>query len=230
MTELLYRWPESARVSPTGRVVPKTKFYENSSVSGSLKVKFVDEIQRITWAFKLSDKTIRLRATSGVPEIQIFSIESKAEDVSPFVLAAIDRAIPKPILFEVYRGEDDDREIRLAAAYKPIGRANPKPTDYVSTGWLGAHTQRVPLPPALDLSGLYDQLIAVLLPAEVGDGETIEAALVRTAEIRRLKRDTSNLEIKMRNEPQFNRKIELRRELAAKNSKLAQLTEPDSPN
>lgn len=230
MNDALYRWPEEARVAGTGRVVPKTKFYEHANVPASLKAKFVDEVQRINWKFKLSTDTIALRSNSDVPEIQVFSIEAKDRDLSPAVLAAIDKAVPKPILFEIARRSGDNQEIRMVAAYKPVGRPNPKPSDYHSTGWLPAGHERAVLPPALDLPGLYDQVISSLLTVPTRESESIETALVRMAEVRRLEKEATRLEKKMRTEPQFNRKVELRRELKAKQAELASLNEPTNPS
>jgi hypothetical protein len=88
-------------------------------------------------------------------------------------------------------------------------------------------SERSPLPPALDLARLYVGLISPLLPVQLRDGEPVEEALVRIAEIRRLKRETSRLEKKMKTESQFNRKVELRRELLARTTDLDTLSSPD---
>ena len=98
---LLYRWPEAAKF---GRVVPKTKFYEHATVSATVREKFVAEVQRITWAYKLAETTIHLRGNAAVPEIQVFVIDAKDDDVSDAVLTAIDKAVQFPIIFEVNRG------------------------------------------------------------------------------------------------------------------------------
>ena len=111
---VLYQWPLVAKF---GRVVPKTKFYEHGNVRTALLKKFVDDIQRITWAYKLADDTIRLRGTAAVPEIQVFTVETKGADVSDDVLTAIDKTVHFPIIFEV---TGDDR-VRTVAAQKTLG-------------------------------------------------------------------------------------------------------------
>ena len=55
---LLYQWPSTARF---GRVVPKNKFYKHGNVTAAVREKFVAEVQRITWAYKLADTTINLQ-------------------------------------------------------------------------------------------------------------------------------------------------------------------------
>ena len=51
MSEVLWQWPTQTSV---GRVVPKTKFYEKAKVSTRVREAFVSEVERITWAHKLS--------------------------------------------------------------------------------------------------------------------------------------------------------------------------------
>lgn len=227
MAAPLYLWPKSAEV---GRIVPKQKFYEHSKISPATKKKFVDDVQQVVWAFKLAEETVGLRGTEEVPEIQVFSILAKDEDVSNLVLATIDRAIPLPIVFELRRQSHGDEQLRVAAAYKTATSTKPKPAAYFTSGWLPAGSDRKQFPPAIDLLRLYGQLLSPLLPTPVAPDEGLRQAIVRSGEIRRLERETSNLEMKLRTEPQFNRKIDLRRELKAKLLEMAQLIEPSPPN
>lgn len=227
MTAPLYLWPKSAEV---GRIVPKQKFYEHSKISTATKQKFVDDVQQVVWAFKLAEETVGLRGTEEVPEIQIFSIQAKDEDVSNLVLATIDRAIPLPIVFELRRQSRGDEQLRVTAAHKTVGSAKPKPAAYFTSGWLPAGSDREQLPAAIDLPRLYGQLLSPLLPTPVKPEEGLTQAIVRSDEIRRLEKEISRLETKIKNEPQFNRKLERRRELkilAAKLTTLAGTTQSE---
>lgn len=219
MTEaVLYRWPENATF---GRAVPKTRFYEHGNVRTALREKFVDEIQRITWAYKLADDTIRLRGTTAVPEIQVFKIETKGADVSDEVLAAIDRAVHFPIVFEVA----STGCVRMAAAQKTLDGKAPRIATYFTTDWLPPETRRRPLPTALDLPNLYEVILASLLPAPARVGETVHEAAGRLDRARKVEREIAALKKKLRSEPQLNRKIELRRQLKDREVALAKLTD-----
>jgi hypothetical protein len=215
---VLFRWPESAAF---GRTIPKTKFYEHGNVRSSLRERFVDNVQRVTWAYKLADATIRLRGTKAVPEIQVFTVEAKDEDVSDDVLTAIDKSVHFPILFEVIRGTGDC--VRLVAAYKTLGGALPKLGTYFSTEWLPVDAPRAPLPTALDLPHLYEALLGSLLPVATRRGESVSHATDRIEQARKLERVIADLERKLRTDPQLNRKIELRRELHDRQASLASL-------
>lgn len=224
MTELtgpepvLYRWPANAAF---GRTVPKTKFYEHGNVRTALREKFVDDIQRITWAYKLANDTIRLRGTAAVPEIQVFTVETKGADVSDEVLAAIDKTVHFPIMFEVASGE----RVRMAAA-QTLGGKKPRIATYFTTDWQPADAPRRPLPTALDLPSLYEALLASLLPVPKRVGETVSDATERLDRARKVQREIAALEKKLRTEPQLNRKIDLRRRLKERETELLELTDP----
>ena len=209
----LYRWPNSARY---GKAVPKTKFYEHGKVSTALRERFVAEVQRITWAYKLAENTINLPGSAAVPEIQVFEIEAKGNDVSDVVLASIDKAVKTPIIFELSRSG----EVRLAAAHKATAR----PGAYFTTPWLPAESDRAPLPTVINIPSLYAALLAPLVPVAAQAGEDVAAIAERVEAARKLEREIAALERKLRHEPQLNRKVELRRTLTTKQATLAGLT------
>jgi hypothetical protein len=222
-TQVLYRWPSSAAF---GRTVPKTKFYVHGNIRTALRDKFVDDIQRITWAYKLADATIHLQGTSSVPEIQVFTIETKGEDVGDDVLTAIDRSVHFPVVFEVTCGE----RIRTVAAHKTLGGSTPKLGSYFTTEWLPTDAPRRLLPTALDLPGLYEALLASLLPIQTRVGESVSDATERIERASKLQREITALGKKLRTEPQLNRKIELRRQLKERSQVLTELTDPAPSN
>jgi hypothetical protein len=212
----LYRWPSTARFR---RVVPKTKFYEHGNLRTALRERFVEDIQRVTWAYKLAESTIRLKGTEAVPEIQVFTVETKGGDVGDDVLTAIDKSVHFPILFEVLRGD----EVRTVAAHKTLGGATPKVGSYFTTAWLPLDAARTPLPTAIDLSALYEALLTPLLPVASRRGESVSDATERMERAKKLEREITALERKLRTEPQLNRKVELRRELKDRRAALAAL-------
>lgn len=227
MTTLLYRWPSAAEF---GRVVPKSKFYEHTNLGSTVKDRFVSDVRRITWAYKLAESTIKFAASVTVPEIQVFEIEAKEDDVAEGVLAAIDKAVRTPIIFEIVRGDGAKCATRMVAAHKQLGTGAPKLGPYLSTGWQPASCDRVPLPPAIDLTSLYLALLHPLTPLTSRLGENLSDVIGRLTTVRLLEREIAALEGKLRNEPQLNRKVELRRTLKTKNTSLVDLTSmTDSP-
>lgn len=219
MTDILYRWPEAAKF---GRRVPKEKLYEHGTVSTAVREKFINEVQRITWAYKLAEATINLPGTPMVPEIQVFTIDAKTDDVSEPVLGAIDKAIPFPIIFEVARRRGEQREARTVAAHKQLGTGSPKISAYYSTGWQPEDTTRQALPTSIILPALYAAILQPLTPITARPGEEMSDVADRLATVRRLEREVASLERKLRTEPQLNRKVELRRTLKTLQHELEQ--------
>jgi hypothetical protein len=219
MTELI-QWPETAKVD---RVIPKERLYAEASADAPLKHRFVDEVQRVRWAYKLGEESLRLAPGETVTEIQVFVVDLKGSSLGNSVLTSIDKAIPSPIIFELRRDDGLWTEQAMAAAYKRAG-GKTKGTEYFRTGWISSDQPRIPLPAALDMDGLYSQLLGRLLPHPIRSAEELSDALDRMGRIRGLRREISTLERHMRTEVQFNRKVDLRNDLRAKRADLHGLT------
>ena len=222
MTDLV-QWPEAAKVD---RLIPKQRLYSESSASTAVKQRFVDEVQRVRWAYKLGEESLGLAPGETVSEIQVFVIELKGSDLHNSLLASIDRAIPSQVIFELRRETGRVAEQAMTAAYKRSG-GKTKAADYFRTAWIEADQPRVPLPAALDMDGLYDQLLGGLFPYPMRPSEDLSAALERMSRIRSLGREISALEKRVRAEAQFNRKVELRNRLRTRQADLDDLTESE---
>lgn len=219
----LFRWPAAAKV---GRELTKERLYKEGAVSASVRRRFIDEVQNVRWSYKLGEESVHLRASDAVPEVQVFEVELKGDELSDSVLASIDKAVPSPIIFELYRTRADRREVQPVAARKRRSQKGAKIGDYLRGEWTLELRNRDPLPPAIDLAGLYTQLIFTLLPIPARRGEDLEAALARVAAARKLNREIDSLRKRTQREPQFNRKVELRSELRDREADLDNLLSP----
>lgn len=221
----LYQWPTTARF---GRVVPKSKFYEHANISAKVRDAFVADVQSVTWAYKLADETVHLAPSEQAPEIQVFEVDAKREDVANAVLRAIDLAVPFPIIFEIRAERDGHSMVRTTAAHKELRPLRPprKLTEHFSSAWFDRDVERAPLPGALDLAGLHAALLRPLLPVASSVGESVEDAAARITATRSVERDLERLNRKLRREKQLNRKLEIRRDIRALEARLAELTTP----
>ena len=139
------------------------------------------------------------------------------------MLTAIDKAIPFPIVFEINRVQGGAEHTRMVAAHKQLVSGTPKLSAYYSTGWQPADTGRQPLPTAITLPVLYTALLEPLTPVTVRPGEDMSEVAGRLHAAGKLEREIAALERKLRTEPQFNRKVELRRILKTKQAELDSL-------
>ena len=217
-----YTFPDKALVN---RNIPKTKFYEHASITRAVKDAFVSQIQQITWAYKLSPETINLAAVKGLFEIQVFNIQLKTPELSDGVLLSIDKAIPHPILYQLYF-ED---KMRVVLAYKRLNEADETKwvvEQYLATEWITqaeADKLKKPLPIALNLGGLYEQMLKALMPIQANEGENIRQQTQRLAQIAQKQKEIEQLQRKMRTEKQFNHKVEMNHQLKALQVQLNEL-------
>jgi hypothetical protein len=204
-----FAFPEKARV---GRMVPKNRIYAHAASTTALKDLFVRQVDRITWAYKLSPETINLPPGKAVKEFQVFTVALKTGKLKEEILAAIDRAIPSPILFEVVYGP----RLRYWAAYKRPSEADGSKwviSRYFSSEWLPREGETSPLPVALDLDALYHSLLKGLLPFSLRPEESMDDFVQRTDRIGVLEREAEKVALRLKREKQFNRKVEINREL-----------------
>jgi len=223
MTQLanpaLFGFPPQAQV---GRVLPKSKIYEHGKISTALRERFVKQVEQITWQYKLAPETINLPAGAGVTEIEIFDIALKTETLVDDVLRAIDRAIPLPILFQLHY----QARTRMVATYKRPSEAEAGKwviDSYFASEWQPADAAREPLPIALDLHSLYEQLLRSLLPQPARPGERLPEQLERLTRLRSRQNEYTQLEARLHKEKQFNRKVALNAELRALKTEIDQL-------
>ena len=219
MNEVLWQWPAQTRVD---RPVPKSKFYEAVKVSSRIREAFVSDVERITWAHKLSPQTLTLAATKNVSEIQVFAVEAKpGKTINGAVFDVIDTAVQTPIIFEEYAGDS----VRTRVCAKIPGVKGPTLSPRFDAEWLDTSAPRSALPPALDLESLYLQLLWPLLSLQPRPGEPLSDVLGRINQAQVLGRQVKLLESRMAKEKQLNRKMEIRRELRDRLSEYATVTD-----
>ena len=219
---MLFDYPTKARF---GRKIPKSKLYENASVNTKLKDKFVNQIEKIVWQYKLAPDTLNLDATNKVPEIQIFNIFLKTKEVDQALLEVIDKAINYPIIFQIHKGN----KVKIKAAYKrPSESANNKWVieSYFESEWLDKDVAKQPMPQALDLGKLYEQILKSLMPAEVISGktsQTIDQQVSMIKQINLLQKELDKLNSKYKKEKQANRQFEIHKQIKLTQSQLDNL-------
>lgn len=207
-----------------GRTLPKNKIYEHSGANTRLKNLFVEQVEQIVWQFKLAPETTNLAAKPGVPEIQVFSVSLKTPELDHEVLRCIDGAVQFPILFELAH----NNQIQVVACYKRPNEADASKwvvSDYFSGGWLDADAERVPMPVALDLGGLYEQLLQRLIPLPARPQESLADQVARVSQVRAKQREVEKEAAKLAKEKQFNRKVEINAHLRKLKNELERMSQ-----
>jgi len=205
-----------------GRTLPKNKIYEHSGANTRLKDLFVDQVEQIVWQYKLAPETVNLPARLGVPELQIFSIQLKTSELNLDVLRCIDGAVPFPIIFEL----SFDGRIKVIAAYKRPNESDASRwvlSDYFATAWLPSDCERAAMPLALDLGGLYEQLLHRLIPTPTSLQESLADLVARVELVAAKQREVEKVASRLAKEKQFNRKVEINAKLRMLKIELEEL-------
>ena len=223
----MFDYPKQAELN---RSLPKSKIYEFAKPTRAVRDRFARQIADIVWKFKLSPETINLPASHAIQEIQIFAIALKSRELTAAalrpVLLTIDKAIPSPIFYQI---KFQDR-MKFTAAYKRPSDAEPAKSviesGYFETPWQPVSADRTSLPPlpvALDLAGLYEQMLRRLIPVPSRPNESLRDHVERVNLIQAKETECRRLDARLRRELQFNRKVEINALLRIRQTELAQL-------
>lgn len=218
----MFAYPKQAEFN---RPVPKTRIYAHAKPSKRVKALFVAQVGEILWKYKLAPETLNLPARRGIAEIQVFDLQLRSPELDSAVLQAIDKAIPFPLLFKLLH-ED---KVCFAASWKRPSEADAAKWVIEATyrtPWQAAMAERPPLPVALDLAGLYEQLVRRHMPLPARAGETLAEHAARCKLLDTKQATLRQLESRLAREKQFNRKVELNAHLRELTGELASLQQP----
>ena len=236
---MLYHYPPTAKVD---KIIPKNKFYQRGSANHRIERLFVEQVESIRWAYKLSPHTINLNDSETIKEIQIFSIVSRVERLDTEVLQFIDKLIPSPIIFEILF-ED---KIKVIATYKRQSQADSQKFvlgKYYATDWQDL-TQREDLPIVFGIADLYEYFIeqlllstnkaspnVVLIPnikanlsTMTQKTDSIEDKIAHAEKVALLTKQINDLQKRIYKEKQFNRQVEMNLQLQTLQKQLKDLT------
>jgi hypothetical protein len=206
--EIKLNLPNSAYFN---KFIPKSKFYEKAGINSKLQAEFVDKIQRITWKYKLAESTINIAKSPKVQEIQIFELQLKDKYQPIRILTAIDKAIPYPILYILSYQESH----AFAIAYDDEYIKN----RYYFSDW----DQEINFDfTGLDLEKVYQKLVRALLANDKPQIE-VRQAINYDYQISILENRIDKLTQKLKRTKQFNKQIEINKELIIEKDKLTKL-------
>lgn len=219
---MLFAYPESTRVE---RTLPKNSIYKNVTPSPKQRELLTQQVDRITWAHKLAPDTLNVKASTDLPEIQVFHLRLKpqVDEVHESLLEYLDKAIPSALIFEVYSSTG----IQTVACLKQLNQNGTiKCSPYLYGAVQSADAERQVLPISRDFTHLQQQLMATLLPHSLQVGESLNDAIQRSQAINKLAKDIQQLEKQLLNKTmQFNRRVELNNKLKSTKNEQAALLE-----
>lgn len=214
----ILNFPTSTHVD---RLVPKTAFYKHLEINARLKMRFVEDVERIEWLYKLAPSTMNVDEGKVVHEIVVFRVLLKAEDTPDDVFLTIDRQMPRHVVFLLQYADRG----RLLLNYKEWADVDKTRFNILKT----FRTEWMPLAEVkLELAGSSLDNIYEAFAGQISGFGTTNAAdtkqiLALQDEITRKRRTAEALQKRVRNEKQFAKQMELNCEARALKREIAKL-------
>jgi len=198
--------PESAKVN---KFIPKTQFYNRVFITKKLKDDFINKVQKIVWKYKLAEDTINIKKTEKVEEIQIFDIELKEKTTLKNILQIIDKVIPYPILFIINFQDEKQYAVSLKESNTINGYYFSEWNEEIDFDFTGASLEKV-----------YQKIIKKFIKGIKEEKKDFNDIIEEDNKVKNLKSDIQILGNKLAKEKQFNRKVEINKELLKQKQKL----------
>ena len=211
--------PKSTEVN---RRIPKQKFYENLTISPTLKRVFVEQIKVIWWRNKIAAATTNLAAGETVTELEVFEVCLSAPHLDEAVLRQIDKEIPYHILFLL----EHEGRYQAWTAYKEAAASGInafKVGTYYHTDWLEESALPLKLD-GLNIEQVYENFVRQIAgEALSGTSETLKESVERDERRKELQKQIAVLEVKVWRERQLNKQVLLNAELKRLKKELEEL-------
>ena len=188
----MFELPKACYVN---KFLPKKIFYEKVGVSSGVKDEFVNLIDRITWLYKLSPDTIGITKTESIEEIQIFQKEIKEKRIPLSVIKTITKGVQYKILFVIKFNDDFCYSIKV--------------DDIFTTEWNDNINFDFN---AINLEIVYENIVKSILKEE-SNNKKFEEIIDNRVYKADLEKRINQLKQKIKNEKQFNKKVELNKQL-----------------
>ena len=187
--------------------IPKQRFYDNLSVSESIKKLFVEQIKSIYWQNKISNQTININIGKNVLEIEVFRIVLNQAEIDEALLKFIDKGIPYHIIFIL----EFDQKIKLCTAYKEISQSGSCNiiSKYFYTEWDDEKNIQLEII-GLSLDAVYEGFVRQIAKDKIENkSRDIKIDIEISQKIEKLNKEIEKLEKQARAEKQPKRKFEL---------------------
>lgn len=197
--------PESCKVN---KIIPKYKFYEQATLSSTIKEEFINLVDKITWMYKLSPSTLNIEKTDNIEEIQVIELELKINKIPNHVIKIITKTIKYPILFIIKYQNDYYYLIKIK-------------DNIYTTNW----NEEININyNAINLEIFYQNIVKLIIKEE-NTNKDFNTLIKDKSKEQELIKKINILENKVKQEKQFNLKVELNQELRKLQEELNRIEE-----
>lgn len=199
----MFELPKSCYVN---KFIPKKLFYKKVNMTTAVKKEFTDLIEKITWLYKIAPDTLSVNKTDNIVELEIFEIQLRQKQIPKNVIKVIAKKIPYPILFIIKYKEDYCYSIKVAENYY--------------SDW----NERLNFDFNYNnLNEIYENIVKKIIREDTNRHSFDEIISINEKK-KEFKKQIIQLQRKISQEKQFNRKVELNQELRKLGKEMEDLT------
>lgn len=213
-------FPQSTIVN---KPVPKTAFYRHLEVNARQKARFVEDIDRIVWLAKLTPSTLNIEDGKTVHELTVFLVTLKRENVTDDVFVAIDRQMPRHVLFILQFEESYCLLLNYKEWADPV-KGTFRIVKSFRTDWTDGESLRLDIDGS-NMDRLYVSFVAQVSGFNIHNVADIKLIIDLQQQLVQKQRAVEALQKKVRAERQFNRQMELNTEARTLKKEVAALQE-----
>lgn len=191
------------------KIVPKNSFDEYATTKQ--KKLLTSVVARIKWMNKISIQTVNLQG-KDVIEIQVFELELKEQTTINELLLLVNRVIPYPILFVLRFNE----EIMYSISKKHTHPTNENQAvvDWTfSTSWKNVVEDEFEISLSNSLDTVFQEVCFNISGKNQGKEKDIETLIAKEQQLKQLNWEIDKTTTLISKCKQFNKKVELNRQL-----------------
>jgi hypothetical protein len=235
MTQSLWNligFPES---SVLGNRVYKKLFVENADAGAADRRALSDDVEVITWTHKLAPETAGIPSfiddQREYNEIAVLSVETKTQKRIGRIAQLIHRTIPYPVILVFFKSDNDKVLLSLAPKrFSQSDREKIVAEEFFATDWIDlaertaneskfVESLRFSMLPQHNLFAFYSAMVERMIALNcarfsgayaLSEGSAkYQDRAARLAKCQELEQNLATLRTEIKNETQFNRKVEL---------------------
>ena len=200
------------------RIVPKPMFYRFMEVNPRMKTRFVNDVVSINWLYKLAAPTLNVTDTPDMKEIEVFVATLKQPDCPPDLFTFIDANMPHHIVFVLLH----ETNAMLLLNYKDWADSTHtkfKITQSFTTPWVNASDLSLRIE-GQSLPRIYENFVGQVSGIGEHKAGAMQKIVLLKQQIVKAETELQVLQKKMRREPQFDRQVQMNKEVKAKRAEI----------
>lgn len=211
------------------RLIPKAQFVKASSTPTAIRTLLAEEFEQIRLLYVLRPDTVNVADGSEVKEIDVFLFRCKTDHYSINPFCGIDDLIPRHTIYIIEYGNHTDLLMQHKRRSVVAGTViwSREVIKFLCDIDLASRPLQIE---GQNLDRVYFNFFSQMSGYKIDNSAAITEVKELETRLAKMRRKAENIQIRVRNEKQFNRQIELNSQARALKRQIAELESQLSNN